>query len=68
VITSNDWKGNLPSNTQQLRLKQNSSWIIARYLATGTEDLDNIHAIQAKIKLETLSQFTLQREKSRTLN
>jgi hypothetical protein len=68
VITSNDWKGNLPSNTQLLRLKQNSSWIIDRYLATGTEDLDNIHAIQAKIKLETLSQFTLQREKSRALN
>ena len=68
VITSKDWKGNLPSNTQQLKLKQNSSWMIARYLVTGTEDLVNIYAIQAKIKLETLSEFTLQRKKLRTLN
>jgi len=64
VITSKDWRGNLPNNTQQLKLRQNSSWMIARYLVTGPVDLDNIYAIQAKIKLETLSEFTLQREKS----
>jgi hypothetical protein len=62
VITTKDWQGELPSNTQQLKLKKNSSWLIARYLVTGPEDLDKLHTIQEKIKLVTLSEFTSQRE------
>lgn len=67
VLAPQNWQGTIPDNSQLLTLEHNSSWLLARYLVKGPQDLPNLYAIKDEMGLQTLSEF-IARTENKTLS
>jgi hypothetical protein len=58
LITGPDFNGTVPENMIQVAMPTNMSWIFARILCKGEDDLTNVYAIQNQFQLLPLSAYT----------
>lgn len=57
AITLSAWEGELPEEITRIDVPTSMVWSITRTVLSGEEDLPNVHAIQAKMKLMPLSAY-----------
>ena len=57
AITLSTWEGELPEGVTRIDVPTSMAWSITRIVLSGEEDLPNVHAIQEKMKLMTLSDY-----------
>jgi hypothetical protein len=57
LIAGPNWDGQVPQDMTKIWSPTNIAWIINRILVTGDSDLPNVHDIQDKISLISLSVF-----------
>lgn len=57
AITLDSWQGELPEGVQRVNVPTPMVWTIARVVVSGEEDLPNVHALQDKMQLMTLSTY-----------
>lgn len=57
AITLDSWQGELPEGVQRVNVPTPMVWTIARVVVSGEEDLPNVHALQDKMQLMTLSAY-----------
>lgn len=57
LLTGPDFKGTVPGNMVQVAMPQNMGWIFARVLCKGSNDLENVYAIQSQFKLLPLDAY-----------
>lgn len=56
-IVGPTWQGKVPENMKEIKSPTNIVWIIGRTLVNGPQDVPNVHALQDKLVLATLSDF-----------
>lgn len=57
LLTGPDFMGEVPADLVQVALPQNMAWMLVRTLCKGTDDLENVHAIQNQFKLLPLGAY-----------
>jgi len=57
AIARKDWKGELPEGVTRVDSPTSIAWLLARVLLNGKEDLENVEAIQAKMRMLPLSDY-----------
>lgn len=55
LLTSPDWKGDVPAGLTKMTLSTNANWIIGRTLVKDQADVPNVHKIQDAYTLTPLS-------------
>jgi hypothetical protein len=55
LLTSPEWKGDVPAGLTKMTLPTNDNWIIGRTLVKGQSDVPNVHKIQDAYTLTPLS-------------
>ena len=58
LIAGPQWKGEVPEGMVKIWSPTNLSWILERTLLKGTDDMNNVHAIQDQMNLSPLSQVS----------
>ncbi|MCD8104478.1 MAG: DUF1254 domain-containing protein [Lachnospiraceae bacterium] len=57
LFTGPDYNGEIPDGMTQVSMPTNMGWIIVRTLCEGTEDLENVAAIQSELNAYTLTLY-----------
>lgn len=57
AITLSSWEGELPKDVTRIDVPTSMAWSITRTVLSGEDDLPNVHAIQAEMKLMPLSAY-----------
>lgn len=57
LFTGPDYKGDIPSDMDQVALAQNMTWLLIRTLSKGPDDIENVHAIQDGFQLLPLEAY-----------
>ena len=57
LFTGPDYDGEVPEGMTQVSMPTNMGWIIVRTLCKGTEDLENVAAIQSAMTASTLTLY-----------
>lgn len=57
LLTGPDYQGDVPSDMVKVSIPQNMSWILARTLCNGPDDLENVHDIQNQFRLLPLDAY-----------
>ena len=57
LFTGPSYEGEVPEGMIQISMPTNMGWIICRTVCDGTEDLENVAAIQQNMHVSTLNQY-----------
>jgi hypothetical protein len=57
AITGPGWTGDLPKSAKRIESPTNMVWLLGRTQTNGSEDYQNVHAIQSGYKLMLLSRY-----------
>ncbi|WP_084478056.1 DUF1254 domain-containing protein [Nocardia jejuensis] len=62
ALTGPGWSGSLPDSVTQLAVPTPTAWILGRIEVNGNDDIPNVEAVQQKMKLVPLSDWTAGRD------